>query len=216
MLDIGLLLVSPIINRAVVKVDNKLAGKCFWWRIHLPERDVCSIPSVRKIAPERKWQPASVLASEITHARTRSRTHVHTHASAFWEVSGMKVRKEWFVSSGTLQSCPWPSPPHSGILETWLWMSPPTWRTLFCTWPVFLSQRISLWEPPSVVWSVVKEKQKQRSNRTVGKLMIRFPGGTSSSLEEHPCLHQGKRQVELLRWESSAPPKIISCFSGGC
>lgn len=47
------------------------------------------------------------------------------------------------------------SPPHSGILETWLWMSPPTWRTSFLHLACFPEPEDFLGSL-QVVWSVVK------------------------------------------------------------
>lgn len=138
-------------------------------------------------------------------------TRTHTRTRQRWEVSGMKVRKEWFVSPHPLQSCPWP--PHLTVAS---------WRPdcgclllhegpLFCTWPVFLSQRISLGASKwfGVLW---REKQKQRSNRTVGQADDTFPvrdqfitGGASMSASREET--GGIAEVGKF----SSLPKIISC-----
>ena len=94
-------------------------------------------PWVRKISPERKWQPVfdSCLGSPMdreawratvhgvaksqtwlsvwtdTHTHTHTHTHTKTQMSALGSVFGMKVRKDWSITLHPLQSCPWPPYP---------------------------------------------------------------------------------------------------------
>ena len=133
-------------------------------------------PWVRKIPPERKWQPASVLALEIPwteepgrlqslglqrvgHDWVHAWAHTHAQMSALRSVFGMKVRKEWFVSLHPLQSCPWlPHPtvasqrPDCGCL---LLHEGPLHSFLYFT---FFPEPEDFFGSLHVVWSVVKEE----------------------------------------------------------
>lgn len=165
-----------------------LAGKCFGEESTCQCKRCVFNPSVRKIAPERKWQPASVLASEITHARTRARARTHTRTRQRWEVClGWRLERNG-LSPAPFAELSLTSPPHSGILGDLTVDVSSYMKDLFsATWPVFLSQKFP-WEPPSGLECCEGRNRSRGQTGQWGKLMIRFQWGQFITGGHHVCI----------------------------